>query len=177
MANLVVNHIVVVGERFETSADEDITTYEKLMICFQCFTKTLKTISMTVLILILISNPISFLIVAIIHWKCDFKSNIPQLMIVWSLIHFVIYLKLIYLKFKNKFNANYFVSKVQVLLNFCLIVWFIVFMLLVVILSNGTPDDFSTTLITYILFNMFISFVLFGIPCILFISPAICDTR
>ena len=185
----VVDPIVVIGLRHldsveatppqlkTSSAEEMTTTHKKFWICLHYLIRSLRIVSIIIVAIVLISNPISFLSVAIIHWKCDFRSNLPQLMIVWSFIHFVIYSKLIYLKVKNHLNAEYLLSKTQILLNFCIIVWFVVFMLLVVILSNGTPDDFNKLLISYLLFNMFISFVLFGIPCILLIAPVICDSR
>ena len=158
------------------SSDQKTSTNKKLCICLHYFIKSLRIISLMIVAIILISNPISFLTVAIIHWNSHFNKHLPQLMIVWSFIHFVIYLKLIYLKIKNKFTVEYLISEVQILLNFCIIVWFIVFLLLVVILSNGMPDDFDKLLMYYLFFNIILSFILFGIPCILLISPVICDS-
>jgi hypothetical protein len=157
--------------------NSEISTDDKLDLYFQRLTQYSKQLFLIILLIVMILNPISFAILAVIHWKCDFKSNLPQLMIAWALIHLVVYIKLIYLKFKKNFNADYLNSKVQILLNLCLIVWFVVFTLLIVILSNGKPDDFSALVMCYIVFNMILSFMLLGIPCILVISTAICDAR
>ncbi len=169
------NQVMIIDGIIEINSE--ISTDDKLDLYFQRLTQYSKQLFLIILLIVMILNPISFIILAVIHWKCEFRSNLPQLMIAWALIHFVLYIKLIYLKCKKNFNANYFNSKIQILLNLCLIVWFIVFTLLIVILSNGRPDDFSALVMCYIVFNMVLSFIILGIPCILVISPAICDAR
>lgn len=171
------NQLPTIEERLEINTSDDLSTINKMDIYYQQLKKTLKYLFVSILIIVMFMNPISFIVLAVLHWKCDYETNLPQLMIVWAIIHFIVYLKLIYLRYKNNFNVNYLNSKIQILLNFCLIVWFVVFILLIVILSNGRPDDFTPILMCYIIMNMFLSFVIFGIPCILVIAPAICDAR
>lgn len=167
--------------RFSGPVEEPIEKLEIInepSFCYQIVNclKHVKFFFSTLLLVFLAINPIAFIIIATILWKRYYDSILPQSMIAWAIIHIIAYCKIFQLKLSNKLNTIFTESNIQTVLNLCIIAWFIVFILMVITLSFNRPADFNVILLYYIIVNLIISFVMFGIPCIIIIGPIICES-
>ena len=119
----------------------------------------------------LISNPFCFFAIALFESRVSLFS---VSLLLWSLIHVLLVHQLLTLWNLKRLTASHLRSNIEILLNLYLILFVIVFLLLLILVVNDPSEHLPIALRVYLLFQMALSFALFGVPCILLISPALC---
>lgn len=128
-------------------------------------------IIITTITVYIISNPLCFLAIAIFETRVSLFS---VTLLLWSLIHVLLVHQLLTLWHFGRLTAQHLRTHIEVVLNLYLIIFVVIFLLLLILVSNDPPQHLPTALRVYLFFQMWLSFAIFGVPCVLLISPALC---